>query len=116
MPRVYRPLSASALRAAFAAFLLGAAGGSYPALALPADLAHGEQIAKRWCASCHIVSPDQKQAVDSVPAFATIAKKAGFSGDKIVQFLMDPHPKMPDMQLGRDEAKDLGAYIESLAK
>ena len=35
---------------------------------------------------------------------------------KIAQFLMDPHPKMPDMQLSRDEAKDLGAYIASLAK
>jgi hypothetical protein len=29
---------------------------------------------------------------------------------------MDPHPKMPDMQLSRDEAKDLGAYIASLAQ
>jgi hypothetical protein len=29
---------------------------------------------------------------------------------------MDPHPKMPDMQLSRDEAKDLGAYITSLAQ
>jgi hypothetical protein len=29
---------------------------------------------------------------------------------------MDPHPKMPDMQLGRDEAKDLAAYIASLAQ
>ena len=29
---------------------------------------------------------------------------------------MDPHPKMPDMQLGRGEAKDLAAYIASQAR
>ncbi|MBV8106414.1 MAG: cytochrome c, partial [Hyphomicrobiales bacterium] len=40
----------------------------------------------------------------------------GFDADKIAKFLMDPHPKMPDMQLGRDEAKDLAAYIASQAK
>ncbi len=84
--------------------------------AIAADAAHGEQLAKRWCASCHIVSPDQTHAADSVPAFATIAKMPGFSADKMVQFLMDPHPKMPDMQLGRGEAMDLGAYIASLAQ
>ncbi len=86
------------------------------AAAAPPDPAHGEQLAKRWCASCHIVSPEQARGADNVPAFATLAKIPGFSADKIAKFLMDPHPKMPDMQLGRDEAKDLGAYIAGLAK
>ena len=40
----------------------------------------------------------------------------GFSAENIAQFLMDPHPKMPDMQLTRDEARDLGAYVASLAR
>jgi len=83
---------------------------------LAADAAHGEELARRWCASCHIVAPDQTRGADNVPAFATIAKIRGFSADKIAQFLMDPHPKMPDMQLSREEAKDLGAYIASLAQ
>ena len=81
-----------------------------------ADAAHGEQLARRWCASCHIVSPDQTHGADNVPAFATIAKIPGFDADKIARFLMDPHPKMPDMQLGRNEAKDLAAYIASQAQ
>ena len=84
--------------------------------AVAADPAHGEQLARRWCASCHIVAADQTRGADNVPAFASIAKLPGFSADKIAQFLMDPHPKMPDMQLSREEAKDLGAYIASLAK
>ena len=89
------------------------------ALAAPArsaDAANGEALAKRWCAACHIVSADQTPGADNVPPFATIAKKPGFSAEKIARILMDPHPKMPDMQLSRAEARDLGAYIASLAK
>jgi hypothetical protein len=31
-------------------------------------------------------------------------------------FLLDPHPKMPDMALSRREADDLAAYIEGLKR
>jgi mono/diheme cytochrome c family protein len=94
-------------------FALLAAGST--CAAAPADPAHGEQLAKRWCAACHVVAADQAQGADNVPAFASIAKMPGFSAERIAQFLMDPHPKMPDMQLSRDEARDLGGYIASLA-
>ena len=97
------------------AFVLAAAFPAGSAWAA-ADAAHGEQLAKRWCASCHIVSPDQTHGADNVPTFASIAKIPGFGPDAIAKFLMDPHPKMPDMQLGRNEAKDLAAYIASLGK
>ena len=93
--------------------LLALAGGA--ALAA-ADPAQGEKLAKRWCAACHIVSPEQTRGADNVPAFAAIAQRPGFSAEKIARFLMNPHPKMPDMQLTRSEAADLGAYIASLAK
>ena len=33
---------------------------------------------------------------------------------KLTFFLLDPHPKMPNMQLTRTEAGDLAAYIASL--
>jgi mono/diheme cytochrome c family protein len=99
-----------------AAFALGLCALLPAADALPADPAHGEVLAKRWCASCHIVANDQTRGADNVPAFASIAKMPGFTAEKIAQFLMDPHPKMPDMQLSRDEATDLGAYIASLAQ
>ena len=78
-----------------------------------ADADHGEQLARRWCASCHVVSSDQTRGADTVPAFATIAKRPGFNAEKLARFLMDPHPKMPDMQLDRSEARDLAAYIAS---
>jgi len=97
------------------AFAFALSAGLSNGAAMPADAAHGEQLARRWCAACHIVAADQTRGADNVPAFASIGKMPGFSADNIAQFLMDPHPKMPDMQLTRDEAKDLGAYIASLA-
>jgi mono/diheme cytochrome c family protein len=100
---------------AIRAFALAlAALGLEPAAA--ADVAHGEKLARRWCASCHIVAEDQTQGGDNVPTFLAVARIPGFSAEKIALFLRDPHPKMPDMQLSRTEADDLAAYIASLKK
>lgn len=102
--------------AGFAALAL-TLSAALPATAVAAgDAAHGEQLAKRWCSSCRVVAADQARGADSVPAFAAIAKTPGFSEDKLARFLMDPHPKMPDMQLRCGEAKDLAAYIATQAQ
>ncbi len=77
-----------------------------------ADAAHGEQIARRWCSPCHIVSPDQKQASADVAPFAEVARTK--TDAQIADFLTDPHPKMPDLQLSRDQIADLVAYIRTL--
>ena len=106
--------AAGAYARAFALGVCAFAALSAPALAADAD--QGETLAKRWCASCHVVAHDQTRGADSVPTFASIAKRPDFDAGKIARFLMDPHPKMPDMQLGRGEAADLGAYIASLGK
>ena len=83
---------------------------------LAADADNGKRLAQRWCASCHVVAPDQKTANADAPPFATIAKTAGFSADKLAFFLLEPHPKMPSMALTRNEANDIAAYIGTLAK
>jgi mono/diheme cytochrome c family protein len=80
-----------------------------------AGAANGERLARQWCASCHVVASDQKQASADVPAFSTIARVSGFTRDKLAFFLLDPHPKMPNMSLTRNEATDLADYIISLA-
>jgi mono/diheme cytochrome c family protein len=84
--------------------------------AIAADASHGFELAKRWCASCHVVDANQKQASADVPPFATIAAKADFTPEKIAFFLLDPHPKMPNFPLNRVEAADIAAYIGSLRK
>jgi mono/diheme cytochrome c family protein len=81
-----------------------------------ADANHGEQLARRWCAPCHVVASDQREPTAEAPPFAVIGKKPNFSASQVALFLLDPHPKMPNMSLTRAEAADLAAYIESLAR
>jgi len=45
---------------------------------------------------------------------ASSRKHWGFDAAKIALFLLDPHPKMPDMGLSRSDAADLAAYIAAL--
>jgi len=84
--------------------------------ALAADPDHGADLAKRWCAACHLVDGAQKQASADVPSFAMIAQKSDFTPEKVAFFLLDPHPKMPNFPLSRSEAADIAAYIGSLRK
>ena len=98
----------------FAIPFLFAVTASLPALAAPADPDHGKIIAQRWCATCHDVAVGQKQASVDAPSFFYVARHM----DKrdLTSFLTDPHPKMPDMSLTRQEIDDLTAYIRSLAQ
>jgi len=82
--------------------------------AMAADANRGAELAKRWCASCHVVDEGQRQASTDVPPFSAITKRSDFSPDKLAFFLLDPHPKMPNFPLSRNEASDIAAYIGSL--
>ena len=97
------------------AFLIGATLLDASA-GLAADIRHGEQLAQRWCASCHVVTTDQRQASTEAPPFATIARRPDFDTNRLAFFLLDPHPKMPNMSLTRLEAADIAAYIAALAR
>jgi mono/diheme cytochrome c family protein len=88
--------------------------GSGPART--ADIDHGEQLARRWCATCHVVAANQQQATSEAPPFAVVARKPGFDVNRLASFLLDPYPRMPNMSLTRAEAADIAAYIGSLAK
>lgn len=98
-----------------ASILLGLAGAA-ALVAVPAaagDAQKGATIAKRWCASCHVVSKDQTSANADAPSFSDIAKRRT-DKKQIGNFLMDPHPPMPDMHLSRKEIDDIVSYIRSL--
>ena len=90
------------------------AAGVTPGLAADAD--NGGRLAQRWCASCHVVAPDQREASADAPPFATIAKMPGFDAQKVAFFLLEPHPKMPTMALSRRDAEDITAYMGRLAR
>jgi mono/diheme cytochrome c family protein len=79
--------------------------------ALAANPDNGATLAQRWCAACHVVSGSQSKGTDIAPSFLSIAERPDFNVEKLAYFLLEPHPKMPNMSLTRDEAKDLSAYI-----
>jgi mono/diheme cytochrome c family protein len=96
--------------------LRGAAFGALAAVitqpALAADPSTGERLATRWCAACHVVSNAQREANTDAPPFEEIARR--FSEPGLTTFLLDPHAKMPDMNLTRFEAADIAAYVSTL--
>jgi mono/diheme cytochrome c family protein len=83
------------------------------AQAVALDLAHGERVARRWCAECHVVAPDQTHAKADAPSFSDIASRK--TSREVAAFLTDPHPRMPDMSLSRDEIADIVAYLKAQA-
>ena len=91
--------------------LLLSFGVSVASGSLAADANNGETLAKRWCASCHVVSSMQMQGTAQAPPFSAIASKPDFNERTVAYFLLAPHPRMPDMSLSRSEAADLAAYI-----
>jgi mono/diheme cytochrome c family protein len=79
-----------------------------------ADAMNGERLAQRWCAACHVVTSEQRQAYADAPPFEEIAKRPNFSESGLATFLLDPHSKMPNMNLSRIEAGDIAAYVHRL--
>jgi mono/diheme cytochrome c family protein len=79
-----------------------------------ADARNGETLAKRWCSSCHVVAGDQSGTTGEAPPFRVIARTPDLDASKIALFLLQPHPKMPDMGLSRQAAADIAAYISGL--
>jgi hypothetical protein len=69
----------------------------------------------RQRATYHVVTPAQTSTTtDQAPPFPVIAKIPAFDAAKIAPFLLEPHPKMPDMGLSRKETADLAACIATL--
>ena len=98
------------LRIALSLLLLAITAGTG---AHAADAIKGEALAKRWCATCHIISSEQQQGTTQAPPFSAVASKPDFNETTLAYFLLTPHPRMPDMNLTRSEAADLAAYIKT---
>ena len=94
------------------AALVISAAGIPPAFG--ADARNGEALAKTWCTACHLIGPGQSGPTTEAPPFSTVAQRPDFDAARLAFFLLDPHPKMPNMQLTRSEASDLAAYIATL--
>ena len=80
--------------------------------AMAADADHGADLARRWCAACHLVEGAQKQASADVPSFAAIARRSDFTPEKVAYFLLDPHPKTPECSCPERKRAIFGRYLQ----
>ena len=101
--------SRQALPAIAAATVLFSTGAAH------ADAAAGAELARRWCASCHLIGETNPTApVPQGPPPLRSVVRSGMTQDQLRTFLSHPHGKMPDLSLTRAEIDDLVAYIQTL--
>ncbi len=83
-------------------------------IAARADAVHGAQLARQWCASCHLLgaAPPGTTVPQGPPDLRTEARK--LSPDQLRTFLTHPHGPMPDLSLTRNEIRDLVDYLQTL--
>jgi mono/diheme cytochrome c family protein len=77
------------------------------------DIERGRALSLRWCVSCHVVAPDAAGS-DAGPAFASLASRPGQTEQALRNWLAEPHPPMPELDLTAAEFDDLAVYIMSL--
>lgn len=80
------------------------------------DAAAGREIARTWCANCHVVDDTPSQVRDGVPSFPAIARQPSTTALSLQAFLQTPHARMPNFQLTRTQIDDAVAYILSLRR
>jgi cytochrome c len=83
--------------------------------ALAADPENGKRVAEMRCTTCHTVAPTHRRDVTDAPPFEVIARKFASNPEALAFSLLDPHPRM-NVTLTRWEARDIAAYINTLAK
>lgn len=96
-----------------------AIGIALPVLAVAApasaaDLVRGGQLARQWCANCHVIAPAGSNTTQQGPPSLPAVAASGMTVDQLRGFLTHPHGEMPDLSLTRTEIDDLIAYIQSL--
>jgi len=82
--------------------------------AVLADAQKGAQIARQWCANCHVIGGNPAGAVPQGPPSFPAISRSGMTADQLRAFLSHPHGAMPDLALSRAEIDDLISYIETL--
>jgi cytochrome c len=84
------------------------------ALHAHADAGKGAQIARQWCANCHLIGGNPNGPVPQGPPSFQAVARSGMTADQLRAFLSHPHGAMPNLALTRAEIDDLISYIETL--
>ena len=77
------------------------------------DSERGLQLARHWCASCHLVE-GRGTGSDVAPPFSAISRDPSLTPGRLHAWLARPHPPMPDVKLTRADEDDIIAYLQQL--
>jgi len=90
---------------------------SVSSAALAQSPERGAELAKRWCANCHVVERAPATApADGLATFPALANAPGQSAEHLRAAMNPQHSRMPDFALGKQQQDDLVAYIFSLRR
>ncbi len=79
------------------------------------DPASGLNFAKRVCAECHWVLPEESISPNlQATSFKEIANTPGMTAQALFVWFRTPHPTMPNLILEIENEEDVIAYILSL--
>ncbi len=84
--------------------------------AAPGQVERGKRIVEMQCVSCHAVRADDKSHNPNAPALRTLAERYPVTGleEAFALGIMTGHPGMPDFRFGRDQIRDILAYLGSI--
>ena len=103
------------LRWAGVACVVGAGwGGTAVGADETGPIAEGKGVAQTWCSNCHVVSEAQTRGSDQAPTWVSIAARPEMTAERLHNFLAQPHGKMPDFKLGKNDIDNVVACILSL--
>jgi mono/diheme cytochrome c family protein len=75
----------------------------------------GKQLAKEWCAACHVVEKGQIDSTSTAaPTFFEVADNPATTEMSLRAFFATPHEQMPNFQLTNEQTDNIIAYILSL--
>jgi mono/diheme cytochrome c family protein len=94
-----------------AAATLGAFGCG---AAWAADATAGARVAAQWCANCHVAAEGQTAGADPAPSLVALMRDPAWDDAALVRAIADPHPRMPDPGLTREQIADVVAYLATL--
>ena len=74
----------------------------------------GLDLARRYCAECHVVQPSASKGWTDAPRFQDIANRPGTTAANLSTFIQQPQMHMLNTGRPRQEANQIAAYIVSL--
>jgi mono/diheme cytochrome c family protein len=78
------------------------------------DIANGKALADKLCVACHAVDGPSPTGNSDIPSFKAAANREGQTAETLSNWLVSPHPPMPNLHLTREEIRDIGGYVLSL--